>query len=67
VNTDFSAIKNFTLTERMRLEFRAEMFNLFNHTQLGMPAADLNSTGFGAITSSVNNPRLVQFALKLEF
>lgn len=67
VNTDFSAIKNFALRERRRLEFRAEMFNLFNHTQLGMPAADLNSTGFGAITSSVNNPRLVQFALKLNF
>ncbi|MBZ5663648.1 MAG: carboxypeptidase-like regulatory domain-containing protein [Acidobacteriia bacterium] len=67
VNTDFSAIKNFALRESMRLEFRAEMFNLFNHNQLGMPAADLNSTGFGAITSSVNNPRLVQFALKLEF
>jgi hypothetical protein len=67
VNTDFSAIKNFALREGMRLEFRAETFNLFNHNQLGMPAADLNSTGFGAITSSVNNPRLVQFALKLEF
>jgi hypothetical protein len=67
VNTDFSAIKNFVLTERVRLEFRAEIFNLFNHTQLGQPAADLNSSGFGAITSTVNNPRLVQFALKLNF
>jgi hypothetical protein len=67
VNTDFSAIKNFALTERVRLEFRAEIFNLFNHTQLGQPAADLNSSGFGAITSTVNNPRLVQFALKLNF
>ena len=67
VNTDFSAIKQFVVREGMHLEFRAEMFNLFNHTQLGMPAADLNSAGFGAITSSVNNPRLVQFALKLNF
>ena len=67
VNTDFSAIKNFPIREGMRLEFRAEIFNLFNHTQLGMPAADLNSAGFGAITSTVNNPRLVQFALKLNF
>jgi hypothetical protein len=67
VNTDFSVIKNFALSERMRLEFRGEIFNLFNHTQLGQPAADLNSAGFGAITSSVNNPRLVQFALKLNF
>jgi len=67
VNTDFSAIKNFALSERVRLEFRGEIFNLFNHAQLGQPAADLNSTGFGAITSTVNNPRLVQFALKLTF
>jgi Carboxypeptidase regulatory-like domain/TonB-dependent Receptor Plug Domain len=67
VNTDFSAIKNFTLSERMRLEFRGEIFNLFNHTQLGQPASDLNSAGFGAITFTVNNPRLVQFALKLNF
>jgi hypothetical protein len=67
VNTDFSAIKNFVIREGMHLEFRAEFFNLFNHTQLGMPANDLNATGFGVITSSVNNPRLVQFALKLNF
>ncbi len=67
VNTDFSAIKQFVVREGMHLEFRAEMFNLFNHNQLGMPAADLNSANFGAITSSVNNPRLVQFALKLNF
>jgi Carboxypeptidase regulatory-like domain/TonB-dependent Receptor Plug Domain len=67
VNTDFSAIKNFALSERMRLEFRGEIFNLFNHTQLGQPAADINSAGFGAITYTVNNPRLVQFALKLTF
>ena len=67
MNTDFSAIKNFALSERMRLEFRGEIFNLFNHTQLGQPAADLNSAGFGAITYTVNNPRLVQFALKLTF
>jgi hypothetical protein len=68
VNTDFSAIKNLALGERMGLEFRAEIFNLFNHTQLGMPGADISGgSSFGAINSTVNNPRLVQFALKLKF
>ena len=36
VNTDFSAIKHFPISERMQLDFRAEFFNLFNHPQFGM-------------------------------
>jgi hypothetical protein len=69
VNTDFSAIKHFNLPfyEGMGLDFRAEIFNLFNHTQLALPNNDINGAGFGGITSTVNNPRLVQFALKLKF
>lgn len=67
VNTDFSAIKNFRVTEKVALQFRGEIFNIFNHTQLGMPAADIESGNFGVINSTVNNPRLVQFALKLNF
>jgi hypothetical protein len=69
VNTDFSAIKHFNLPfyEGMGLDFRAEIFNLFNHTQLALPSSDINGSGFGGITSTVNNPRLVQFALKLKF
>jgi len=68
VNTDFSAIKHFVLREDMRLDFRAEFFNVFNHPQFGLPGADLNSPAtFGAINSTVNNPRLLQFALKLAF
>ncbi|MDP9148300.1 MAG: hypothetical protein M3N22_11625, partial [Acidobacteriota bacterium] len=69
VNTDFSVIKHFMLPrEGMRLDFRTEIFNLFNHPQFGNPGADLNSPAtFGTISSTVNNPRLVQFALKLAF
>ena len=52
----------------MRLDFRAEFFNLFNHPQFGLPGADFNSPAtFGVISSTVNNPRLFQFALKLAF
>ena len=69
VNTDFSVIKHFVLPrEGMRLDFRTEIFNLFNHAQFGSPGSDFNSPAtFGAINTTVNNPRLVQFALKLAF
>ena len=36
-NLDFSAYKNFLFTERMRLQFRAEFFNIFNHPSFGLP------------------------------
>ncbi len=69
VNTDFSAIKHILLPrEGMKLDFRAEFFNLFNHPQFATPNADFNSPAtFGVINSTVNNPRVVQGALKLAF
>jgi Carboxypeptidase regulatory-like domain len=71
VNTDFSVIKRFALPwESMGLDFRAEIFNLFNHAQFGLPSADVNpvaASQFGHISSTVNNPRLVQFGLKFTF
>jgi hypothetical protein len=68
VNTDFSVIKQFALPWReMGLNFRAEFFNLFNHPQFGSPVNDVSAIGFGSVNSTVNNPRLVQFALKLSF
>jgi hypothetical protein len=67
VNTDFSVNKRFPIREEMGLEFRAEFFNLFNHPQFYVPVADRAASNFGAITETVNNPRLMQFGLKLEF
>jgi len=74
VNTDFSVIKRFALPrEGMGLDFRAEFFNLWNHAQFGLPNtgatgyADIETPNFGAITSTVNNPRLIQFGLKFTF
>jgi len=75
VNTDFSLIKHFLLPrEDMRLDFRAEVFNLFNHPQFGTPGGSvcagcpqIDTPGFGAINTTVNNPRLVQLGLKLAF
>jgi len=76
VNTDFSIIKNFPLSfrEAMNLQFRAEFFNLFNHPQFYMGGSggsgeqDVNAQAtFGVINNTVNNARLIQFALKLNF
>ncbi|HLJ49350.1 MAG TPA: carboxypeptidase-like regulatory domain-containing protein [Bryobacteraceae bacterium] len=73
VNTDFSIIKHFEPHERVRVDFRAEFFNLFNHPQFGAPGgngygADFASPStFAVVNYTVNNPRLVQFALKLAF
>jgi len=72
VNTDFSIIKHFVPREGMRIDFRTEFFNLFNHPQFGAPGgnaagADFNSPTFATINYTVNNPRLIQFALKLAF
>jgi hypothetical protein len=74
-NTDFSLIKNFRLGERAQLQFRTEFFNIFNHPQFYQPVnnpsvgtyADIDSPGLGRISATVNNPRLIQFALKLTF
>ena len=69
VNTDFSLVKHFPLPhEGMRLDFRAEVFNIFNHPQFGSPNSDFNSPiNFGVVNSTVNNPRLFQFGLKFLF
>ena len=68
VNTDFSLIKRFRFTERVGADFRAEFFNLFNHAQFGLPSGDLAGGGtLGKITYTVNNPRLIQLALKVTF
>jgi hypothetical protein len=67
VNTDFSALKHFRIREGLDLEFRTEFFNLFNHPEFSMPGQDVDSFTFGRIMETVNNPRLIQLALKLRF
>ncbi len=65
--TDFSAIKLIPINERMHFEFRAELFNVFNHTQFYNPDGDsTDGSQFGQVTE-VKAPRLAQFALKFYF
>ena len=59
-------MRNFALTDGIRLQFRAESFNVTNHPNFGIPVADLNSANFGRVFSAAP-PRLLQFALKLMF
>ena len=75
VNADFSVIKNTKLTERANLQFRTEMFDIFNHPNFGNPGLTFTptSTTFGKITSTrfptgdFGSSRQIQFALKLQF
>jgi hypothetical protein len=68
-NVDFSVIKQFVLpgSDRSRLEFRAEFFNLFNHPNFANPSASQTSAAFGRILTTAVNPRIVQLALKYAF
>jgi len=65
-NVNASLMKNTALTERVNLQFRAEVFNLFNHPNLNLPDNFLGSPTFGRI-SSARDPRHIQFGLKLTF
>lgn len=69
---DLSASKSFSLFESSKLIFRAESFNLFNHTNYGTPGSNtVTNSGFGQILTTANGGnaygRLIQFALKIQF
>ena len=68
VNFDFAVFKRTTIMERLNVEFRAEIFDLFNHPQFGPPNGTATSSTFGVVTNTVNNTfRVVQFGLKFIF
>ncbi|MBM3814727.1 MAG: hypothetical protein FJW20_24140 [Acidimicrobiia bacterium] len=67
VNFDYSVFKDFQLSERFKLQYRAEMFNLFNTPQFDLPNSSIGNPNAGTITSVVGNPRQVQMALRLAF
>lgn len=67
-NLDLGIIRNFSLGERAKLQFRSEFFDLTNTADFGLPITDRAAgPAFGAITSTVENPRLIQLALKASF
>jgi len=64
---DISAVKNFTIREKWRVQFRAEALNAMNHSNLNPPNLDPTSTLFGKITSTPGYPRFIHFGLKLNY
>ena len=66
-NTDFAILKTITLSEKRHVDFRAEFFNIFNHTQFFNPDGNTSDgSQFGQVTQA-RDPRLMQFALKFFF
>ncbi|MCU1261793.1 MAG: TonB-dependent receptor, plug, partial [Bryobacterales bacterium] len=65
-NWDLGLFKNFQVSERYRVQFRSEFFNLPNHTRFQNPVTTVTGAGFGQILSA-NDPRIVQLALKIFF
>jgi hypothetical protein len=49
------------------LQFRAEAFNLTNTPRFAPPGQSIGAAGFGVVSSQSNQPRVVQFALKLTY
>lgn len=68
-NLDLSLLKSFVMTERMKLQFRAEAFNFTNTPTFGVPAGNIDAGNFGVVTALApgTNSRAIQLALKLYF
>ena len=68
-NVDSSLSKRFQITERVGAQFRAEIFNVFNHANLGQPTAQVDSPTAGQIfgLAGLAQMRKFQFGLRLQF
>jgi hypothetical protein len=64
---NLSALKNTAVTERIRVQFRGEYLNAFNHTNFARPGTSPTSLDFGVVTSQAGYPRRVQVGLKVLF
>ncbi len=68
INFDFAMLKNFRITERHQLQFRAELFNIFNTPNFGLPGNLVDVPGGASISSTIpDNQREIQLALKWTF
>jgi hypothetical protein len=67
-NVDLAVFKNFRPVERLTLQFRAESFNALNHPRFGDPNTAPTNAAFGSVAKSqLNQPRIIQVALKANF
>ena len=70
-NFDFSLLKSTKVGEKINTQFRAEFFNIFNHPQFAAPGNALPNIGqtnnFGVVSYQFNQPRLIQFSLRINY
>lgn len=66
INFDMAFYKSFKVTERATVDFRSELFNIFNHTNFAGISTGYGSGNFGQVTSA-RDPRIVEFALRVHF
>lgn len=66
-NVDISIIKFFPVKETTKVEFRSEFFNAFNMVSFANPVNIVESANVGQIVTTATGPRVIQFALKLNF
>ena len=59
--------KQIAISNTARLQFTAEVYNVFNRVRFGAPGNQVGSPLFGRVTSQVNQPRAMQFGLRLDF
>ncbi len=64
---DFGLVREFSLAERSVFEARAEFFNAFNHTNLGIPNRFVNTSNFGSITEVATPGREIQLSARVSF
>jgi hypothetical protein len=67
MNFDLSLFKEFGLSQRVKLQFRAECFNCLNTPQFDLPNAAIGAGNAGTITAIVGTPRQLQFGAKVVF
>lgn len=66
-NFDFGLHKKFRVTENSSLQLQANAFNIFNHTNFGLPVNDISSPDFGKSIFTVGTPRVIQLAIRYDF
>jgi hypothetical protein len=64
---DFSIVKNFTIRESFKTQFRADAYNAWNHTNFNAPNTTPTNTAFGRITGTAGDSRNWQVSLKVMF
>jgi hypothetical protein len=66
-NLDFSLVKDTPIAREMKLQLRAEFFNIFNHTTFATPNANLLTSSFGLSTTTASSERQIQFGARILF